>query len=404
MRIAVWGINYAPELTGIGPYNRALCEHLVQRGHEVEMFTTFPYYPMWRKRPEDVGRIHKTEMLNGVKVHRCWHWVPTPGRAWKRILHELSFVAHSAARLLFTRKFEILVVVSPPLLLGFAAWWVTLLRGGKYIFHIQDLQPDAAATLGMLKPGLFMKALYWLEKIAYQKAWKVSGISEQMLKAVEAKGVPRQKLVLFPNGVSTTPSSFSPAPHSFRQKHSIGEHETLAVYSGNVGYKQGLPILLDTARLLETTSVRIVIAGDGAYKPILEAALREAPASRILMLPIQSEEDYAAMLADADVCLIPQIAGTGALFLPSKLLKILAVGKPLIATCDTSSALAEAMVEGDFGRVLPAEGFRELAEELRSLHTRPADLIRWGENGKKYVTRYEMTRVLENFEITLKEI
>ena len=55
MRILVWGINYAPEVTGIGPCNTVLCEHLRAAGHEVEMVTSFPYYPGWRKRAEGMS-------------------------------------------------------------------------------------------------------------------------------------------------------------------------------------------------------------------------------------------------------------------------------------------------------------------------------------------------------------
>ena len=401
LKVAVWGINYAPELTGIGPYNRALCEYFAARGHEVEVFTTFPYYPAWEKCPADRGKIYRREILSGVTVHRCWHWVPKPGRAWKRILHEFSFVAHTALRLLFSRKFDILIVVSPPLLLGAAVATICFLRGEKYVFHVQDLQPDAARTLQMLKPGLFMKILYWLEKVAYSRAWKISGIGTAMLRAMEKKGHPVNKLILFPNGVVLPEKRKAPYPGTFRQKHGIGPEEILAVYSGNVGYKQGLPVLIATARLLGSQPVRIVIAGDGAYRTILDAILREKPCDRILMLPIQPEQDYEDMLLDADICAIPQISGTGALFLPSKLLKILALGKPVVATCDPESALAQAITEGNFGKILPAESHESLREFLENLSTRKADLAAWGENGRRYVERYEMTRTLQEFEKVL---
>ena len=53
MRVIVWGINYAPEITGISPHNVAFCEFLEHEGEDVEMITTFAYYPAWRKYPED---------------------------------------------------------------------------------------------------------------------------------------------------------------------------------------------------------------------------------------------------------------------------------------------------------------------------------------------------------------
>ena len=91
MRIAVWGINYAPEQIGIAPCNVALCEYLVEKGCDVTMLTAFPYYPTWKKRTGDARRIFQSEGLSGVRVLRCWLYVPKRVSTVKRILHELSF-------------------------------------------------------------------------------------------------------------------------------------------------------------------------------------------------------------------------------------------------------------------------------------------------------------------------
>ncbi|PYL16547.1 MAG: hypothetical protein DMF46_02630 [Verrucomicrobia bacterium] len=139
MRVIVWGINYAPEITGIAPHNVALCEFLQRRGHDVEMVTTFSYYPAWRKRAEDRRRFFRTDRINGVQVHRCWHFVPGRVSAWKRIVHEATFVLTSTMRILLLRRPDVYVVVSPPLLLGAAGWVVATLKRAPFIFHVQDL-------------------------------------------------------------------------------------------------------------------------------------------------------------------------------------------------------------------------------------------------------------------------
>src|SRR2546425_6347376 len=128
MRVIVWGINYAPEITGIAPHNVALCEFLQRQGEEVETVTTFAYYPAWRKRAEDRRLLYRTDRINGVKVHRCWHFVPMRVSPWKRILHEATFVVTSILRVLSLRRPDIYVVVSPPLLLGVAAGIVSALK------------------------------------------------------------------------------------------------------------------------------------------------------------------------------------------------------------------------------------------------------------------------------------
>src|SRR5688572_19940991 len=76
MKVNVWGINYAPEPTGIAPYNTVLCEHLSRTGHDVRMVTSFAYYPSWKKSAEDRRRLYRTDEMRNVPVHRCWHYVP----------------------------------------------------------------------------------------------------------------------------------------------------------------------------------------------------------------------------------------------------------------------------------------------------------------------------------------
>jgi colanic acid biosynthesis glycosyl transferase WcaI len=201
MRVIVWGINYAPEVTGIAPYNVMLCEFLRGEGHDVEMVTTFPYYPMWRKRAEDRGSLYRTSSVNGVPVHRCWHYVPAQVSSAKRILHEGTFVSTSLFRVLSLRRPDVYVIVSPPLLLGAAASLVARVKGAPFLFHVQDLQPDAAVGLGMLRTGWFTRALYALERMAYTHAARVSGIGAGMLQAFRDKGVAERKLVYFPNGI-----------------------------------------------------------------------------------------------------------------------------------------------------------------------------------------------------------
>jgi colanic acid biosynthesis glycosyl transferase WcaI len=201
MKVIVWGINYSPELTGIAPYNTSLSEFLKSRGYSVDVVTSFAYYPQWRKQREDVWRFFRTDHINDVRVHRCWHFVPNKCNSIKRILHEGSFVVFSLMRLLTLPTPDVYIVISPPLALGIAAWMISKLKGSPFIFHVQDLQPDAAIGLGMLKKGWLTRVLYALETFAYEKAFRVSGISHGMVEAFRKKGVPRGKTVFFPNGV-----------------------------------------------------------------------------------------------------------------------------------------------------------------------------------------------------------
>ncbi len=403
MRLIVWGINYAPEVTGIAPHNVALCEFLNGRGDDVEMVTTFSYYPSWQKRVEDRHLFYRTDKINGVPVHRCWHFVPKVVSAWKRIVHEGTFILTSTLRIFSLPRPDVYVVVSPPLLLGAAAWFVTRFKRAPFIFHVQDLQPDAAVGLGMLKASWFTRALYWLEAFAYKKASRVSGISEEILDAFRRKGVPEEKLILFPNGIALPNRSDIPARGGFRRKNGFAPDDFIAIYAGNLGIKQGLDILLDAAERAKE-KIRIVLCGDGAARPVLEKNLRERNLANVTMLPLHFGRDYQELLVDADVSLITQQSGSGNAFFPSKLLVTLAHLSPVVTVADETSALAKAVAQGGFGQnVLPGRP-EELAKALVELAQDRQRLSNWGEAGRTYVERFEQRRLHEQFAAELKNL
>ena len=412
MRIIVWGINYAPELTGIAPFNAGLCEDLRRRGHTVEMITGFPYYPRWEKAPGDRGRLHRREEINGVPVYRCWQYVPRRVTTLRRIAHELTFGLGSLLRVLLRPAADVYIVVSPPLILGPLASLLCRLKRRPYVFHVQDLQPDAAVGLGMVKPGLFTRLLYRVEAWAYRDAAAVSGISDGMMQAFAAKGVPESKRWLFPNwirgGVSAAASERCAAAAAFRAKYGIPAGCFLASYSGNLGRKQGLETLVEAVARLDARpagapGIQVLLVGDGAMRETLAAQVRAKGMTGLRMLPLLDETDYQGMLAASDVSLIVQSPGTGQYFFPSKLLSILTAGCPVLSVADDDSELAKAVADGAFGRnVRPADP-TALAQALEELAADPAALAQLRRR-TAWVERFSAARVLTEFEARLSRL
>ena len=409
MRLIVWGINYHPEPTGIAPYNSDLCDFLEEQGHSVEMISSFRYYPYWERLQEDQWSCFRTDLVGKIRVHRCWCYLPKHPNTLKRIFHELSFCVLSFMRILVLKRPDALIVISPPLALGFFAWLAGKIKRCPFVFHVQDLQPDAALGLGMLKPGILIKCLYRLEAFAYRKAARVSSISTGILKAFEQKGVPEFKRFLVPNWLRVKPSNLAATQEGtkVRQKFGIPTDALLALYSGNIGKKQNIGILVEAARLLAKNpsdrEIIIVIAGDGAGRAELVKSLNETPCQGILLLPLLQDADYAAMLGAAQLCLITQAAGTGQYFFPSKLLSALCARVPVIAVADSDSELSQAVAAGGFGAVVSAEKPSELSELLQSLALDANVLTSW-KSHTQWVDQFARERILPQFEAKLKQL
>lgn len=398
MRINVWGINFAPEPVGIAVYNTGLSDYLAASGHQVDVVTAFPYYPSWRKQSGDSCCIYRNDQVGRTNVHRCWHYVPSKPSAALRVIHEVTFVLSSALRQLLLPAPDVYVVVSPPLLLGILAWLISRIKNAPYHFHVQDLQPDAAVGLRMVRGKALIKALYMLEELAYAHAASVSGISAEICGSLARKGVKAEKIVFFPNWVELADPPALPPSGSFKATRALDPLVPIVSYAGNLGVKQGLNLIVEAATALKGRSRALfVIAGDGAERSRMESLVRERSLDNIRLEGVLTEEEHTALLIDSDLCLITQRPGSGEAFLPSKLLKTLALGRPVLTNAEPSSALARAVEEGRFGRVASGLEAKAFAASIVELLNDEVARRSMGEAGPEYVKQFAKHNVLPAF-------
>ena len=385
MRISIVSINYAPERTGIGVYTTGLAEFLAMDGHRVVVHAGFPYYPDWEQRPEDARRLFRRDSIGGVDVLRSYLHVPRRPTAMKRILHELSFVVSAAIGYLLSPRSDLTIIVLPPLALGATIAVLARLKGSRTLLHVQDLQPDAAVELGMLKPGVLTRALYALERLNYRIAGAVSTISEGMRRKIILKGVPESKTLLFRNWANDSIIRPQSRLTSLRGEWGLQARDFVVLYSGNLGRKQGLESLLDAAALLsDEPRVRFVIVGNGAERLELQAKAESAGLNNVQFRPLEPFERLSELLATADVSIIPQKRAVTDIVLPSKLSNILASGRPVVAASPASSDLALILREGECGILVEPEDAAQMADAIRRLAVDPVLCSHYAANARKY--------------------
>jgi len=397
--IALVTINFAPEVTGIGVYSTGLADYLGERGYKVVVHTAFPYYPHWRKRAEDRGKLFRREWRGRVRVRRTYLFVPQRPSALKRIFHELSFALTAAMSYLASPRADVTIVVSPPLCLGLLVLGLARLRGSRTILHVHDLQPDAAVECGLLREGLFTRVLYRMEKIIYRLADVVGSIGVGMLDRIREKGVPARKLLLIPNWANE--DLVRPLPPQTKYRSAWGLDGCFVVlYSGNMGVKQGLTSLLDAAQLLRDRSdVRFVLVGDGAEKTKLQAYVEQLGLQNVQFQPLQPTEDLSELLATADVSVVPQKRGVTDIFMPCKVANLMCSARPLVVASSRATELSRVIVRAQCGVIVPPEDAQALADALVALYEDPQGRARLGERGRAYAEQeLSASRVLSGFE------
>lgn len=385
MRILIYGINFAPELTGIGKFTGEMAAYLAAKGHEVRMITAPPYYPHWQVVPPYSSTTYRKETWQGVLVYRCPLWVPrlarirNGGSGYKRMVHLASFALSSLPVAISQIRWrpERVISLAPAVLNAPTAALVARLAGGKSWLHIQDFELDAAIGLRML-PGsrFFQRLMQGVENLLYRSFDRVSTISNRMLNHLWEKGIPQERTKLFPNWVDTHQIFPTSCENPLRQALCLDGNQRIILYAGNMGQKQGLDVVIRAAQLLKNESnLLFLLCGDGAARPQLEKLAENL--TNVRFLPLQPIEELNHLLNLATVHVLPQASGAADLVMPSKLSGMLASGHPVVATACKGTELAEVLEP--LGKVVQPDNPDALANAILDLSRRPdiqADLAR----------------------------
>lgn len=371
-RILLLGGNFYPEPTGIGKFNGEMVDWLTANGYRCTVITSYPYYPFWQVQRPYIRKAYryKYEVRNlmsyyatPIEIYRCPQYVPRNPTGFKRMLLDFSFTLSASLvilRLLFRRRYDYVISVVPSFQLGLLGLLYRTVKGGKFLYHIQDLQIDAARDLKMIRSPLLLKLLFSLEKLILRHADVVSSISPGMIGKVVRKC--NRDVILFPNWVDTR--SFFPLDDKARLKKEFNfkATDTVVLYSGAVGQKQGLDTILYTARSLSgLRGVKFVICGTGPYLQQLKDLKEELELDNILFMPLQPVRILNRFLNMADIHLVVQKKEASDLVMPSKLTNILATGGLSIVTAEKGSSLHQVIERHQIGIVVEPENPQALA-------------------------------------------
>ena len=410
-RVLLLSLVFAPDGVSTAQLMSEVAVDLHRAGHRVSVVTTQPHY-----NRDAVAEAAQplTRMWGGLLFRSDFQGIPVIHTAMPRkrgsflgrvpgwiVFHILAF----AASVLLVERPDVVMVPSPLLTAGVLGWLVARLRGGAFVYSVLELYPDLAIKVGQLRNPVVIALLRRLERFVYRRAAAVTVIAEGMKRAVEAKGVRPERVEFIPNFVDVDLLRPGPKENEFAREHGLPGRFVVS-YAGNMGFAQGLEVLLDAAALLvDDPGIVVLFVGDGVLRGrlISEAGMRSVASARFV-----EHQPYARVpeiYAASDLCVVPMVGAVDAEAVPSKFLRIMACGRPVLAMADADSELAREVGASGGGIVVSPVSADAVADAVRTLRAEPERVAVMGAAGRAYAaTRYSRTVVTARYARLLADL
>ncbi len=385
MHVALLTAYFPPDVGSAAHLFYDLGRAFVEQGCDVSVVTGFPSYHAQGDLTAYARGWRLRETLAGMQVYRVR--IPQPGRhtpmgrgVWQ-FNSALGLATAGFGRL----RPDVTLVYSPPLPLGLSALVWRWRQGTPFVLNVQDLFPQSAVDLGVLRGRRLIHLLESLERFLYRQADGVTVHSSGNQAHVASRGGRPGRVQVMPNVVDT--QHLQPGPKHNRLRAELQLHDRFIVsFAGVMGYSQDLDVVLAAAQLVaDEPAIHFLLVGDGVEKARLMRHSAALGLHNVTWLPMQPRERYPAILHASDVGLATLHADVRTPVVPSKIISIMAAGRPVVAALDLQGDAPRLLAEAQAGFCLPPEDAPALAARLLQLYRDPTLGEQLGRNGYAYV-------------------
>ncbi len=385
---------YPPDTAGT--YTADLCAHWAAKGHAVTVVTATPNYSA-----ESI-EASLEEIRDGVRIIR----IPL-GEGGARVgfrnrirgYRQYQMGAAKTSRgLLSQSRFDVVVAVSTPPLIGLTASSLARRSKARFAYILHDIHPDIVKVTGGFRlPASAFRLWDRLHRRVLRAAWRVAVVTEGMKSTlVEDKGISAGKIRVVPLYGLPELVDLKPSP-SFVERLGFSNRPFVVLYGGNMGHMHPLDPLLDAAARLQDEGVAIVFVGGGVRASHVRSRIEREGLANVRCLGRLPDAEYEAAIASADVCVVSLEKGAERLASPSRAYTFLSAGRPIMAMMSPEADLAREAETRGYG--WQVEGVEEIVALARRLRDSPSELLRAGRASRStYLEKYSKEKVLRNYD------
>lgn len=367
---------YWPEEIGTAPYATEFAEYLVEQGRKVKGVTFRPHYPNPDKFKEWEDGSRDYETHNGVDIKRIKANARGNGGFVSRFKNDLRYFFSTIA-LVFDKdyKSDTIIVYVPSFLAALGGAFLKLFWKSKLVIIVHDIESGLAASLGILKNKFLISTLQFFEKITFNRANNIICLTEGMKKELIKIGC-KKPIEVIP--IWAEIPEFVPIKE---------ENLNKIMYSGNFGKKQNIDQLIPLIVELDRNypQIQVIMRGEGSEKErIKKILLEEKRVKNTVFEGLVPKEKLMESLQSVALHLVPQADNVADYALPSKLISIMASGRPFLCIAPENSSLHDLAVSSGGGISYSKENMNNCPHTIQSIVENSSKINQLGQTLTKY--------------------
>lgn len=347
-RLLIYAHYYIPDTASTGQILRELAEGMLVKFD----ITVICVVPSYLGTIEDKYKTQKyyQEEINGVKVLRIRVPEFTKTNKVSRVKNILSYFFGAMNATFKVGKMDYVLSISqPPILGGLLGVWGKWVKHAKYIYNIQDFNPEQILAVGYTKSKLITDVMMWLDKFSCRQSDLIITVGRDLVETVEKrfKGKKVPKTIMINNWIDEK-EIYPLEPDNekvlaFKKKYGLDD-KFVIMYSGNIGLYYDLENIIKViekfkpgTKSADGREVVFAFSGAGSMLENLKNYVAEHKMSNVAFIPYQDKADLIYSLNAGDVHWCVNAKGIKGVSCPSKAYGIMAVGKPIIGVLEEGS-------------------------------------------------------------------
>lgn len=360
--LLIYAHYYIPDVASTGQIIKELAEGMLDT-FNITIICVVPSYTGVIEEKYKTQKYYK-ENINGVNIIRIRVPEFTKSSKKSRIKNIISyFMGAISATFKVGKQDYIFSISQPPILGGLLGTFGKWIKHAKFIYNIQDFNPEQTMAVGYSKNKLVMKTMMTLDKFSCRRSNLIITVGRDLIETVNKrfknKKVP--KTVLINNWINEKEiyplEKENEKVEEFKKKYNL-ENKFIIMYSGNIGLYYDLENIFKVIEKIkpgtktnDNKEVIFAFVGAGTILQNLKDYQEEKNMDNVVFIPYQNKDDLIYSLNAADVHWCVNAKGIKGVSCPSKYYGIAAAGKPILGVLEEDTEVRLLIEETNGGLV-----------------------------------------------------